>query len=66
MIAMEFTVDVDIGLFLLRQDALTQLVTDREWKTRPRGRPRRSYGHRRYRTEIPRQTPAEIAAAEDP
>src|SRR2546426_6527066 len=53
MIAMKFTIELDIGLSFLPQAALPQLVTDRETKTHRRGRSKRSYGHCRRRTEIP-------------
>ena len=53
MIAMKFTIELDIGLSFLLQAALPQLVTDRETKTHRRGRSKRSYGHCRRRTEIP-------------
>ena len=53
MIAMKFTIELDIGLSFLLQAALPQLVTDREKKTHRRGRSKRSYGHCRRRTEIP-------------
>jgi hypothetical protein len=53
MIAMKFTIELDIGLSFLRQAVLPQLVTDRETKTHRRGRSKRSYGHCRRRTEIP-------------
>jgi len=45
MIAMKFTIELDIGLSFLLQAALPQLVTDRETKTHRRGRSKRSYGH---------------------
>jgi hypothetical protein len=38
MIAVEFTIELDIGLSFLLQAALPQLVTDRETKTHRRGR----------------------------
>ncbi len=38
MIAMKFTIELDIGLSVLPQAALPQLVTDRETKTHRRGR----------------------------
>src|SRR5437870_9170434 len=53
MIAMKFTIELDIGLSFLLQAALPQLVTDRETKTHRRGRSKRSYSHCRRRTEIP-------------
>ena len=53
MIAMKFTIELDIGLSFLLQAALPQLVTDRETKTHRRERSKRSYGHCRRRTEIP-------------
>ncbi len=53
MIAMQFTIELDIRLSFLVQAALPQLVTDRETKTHRRGRSKRSYGHCRRRTEIP-------------
>ena len=53
MIAMKFTIELDIGLSVLLQAALPQLVTDRETKTHRRGQSKRSYGHCRRRTEIP-------------
>jgi hypothetical protein len=53
MIAMKFTIELDIGLSYLLQAALPQLVTDRETKTHRRGLSKRSYGHCRRRTEIP-------------
>jgi len=53
MIAMKFTIELDIGLSFPLQAALPQLVTDRETKTHRRGRSKRSYGHCRRRTEIP-------------
>jgi hypothetical protein len=37
MIAMKFTIELDIGLSVLLQAALPQLVTDRETKTHRRG-----------------------------
>jgi len=40
MIAMKFTIELDIGLSFLLQAALPQLVTDRETKTHRRGRVR--------------------------
>ena len=43
MIAMKFTIELDIGLSFLLQAALPQLVTDRETKTHRRGRSKRSY-----------------------
>jgi hypothetical protein len=52
MIAMTFTIELDIGLSVLLQAALPQLVTDRETKTHRRGQFKRSYGHCRRRTEI--------------
>ena len=58
MIAMKFTIELDIGLSFLLQAALPQLVTDRETKTHRRGRSKRSYGHCRRRTEIPEAEPA--------
>ena len=57
MIAMKFTIELDIGLSFLLQPALAQLVTDRETKTHRRGRSKRSYGHCRRRTEIPEAEP---------
>ena len=57
MIAMKFTIELDIGLSFLLQAALPQLVTDRETKTHRRGRSKRSYGHCRRRTEIPEAEP---------
>jgi hypothetical protein len=57
MIAMTFTIELDIGLSLLLQAALPQLVTDRETKTHRRRRVKRSYGHCRRRTEIPEAEP---------
>src|SRR5664280_387678 len=53
MIAMKFTIELDIGLSFLMQAALPQLVADRETNTHRRGRSKRSYGHCRRRTEIP-------------
>jgi hypothetical protein len=53
MIAMKFTIELEIGFSFLLQAALAQLVTDRETKTHRRGRSKRSYGHCRHRTEIP-------------
>ncbi len=53
MIAMKFTIELDIELSVLLQAALPQLVTDRETKTHRGGRSKRSYGHCRRRTEIP-------------
>jgi hypothetical protein len=38
MIAMKFTIELDIGLSFLLQAALPQLVTDRETKTHRRAR----------------------------
>jgi hypothetical protein len=58
MIAMKFTIELDIGLSFLLQAALPQLVTDRETKTHRRGRSKRSYGHCRRRTEIPEAEPS--------
>jgi hypothetical protein len=52
MIAMKFTIELDIGLSFLLQAALPQLVTDRVTKTHRRGRPKRSYGLCRRRTEL--------------
>ena len=49
MIAMNFTIELAIGLSFLLQAALPQLVTDRETKTHRRGRSKRSYGHCRRR-----------------
>jgi hypothetical protein len=64
MIAMKFTIELDIGLsFLLR--AAPQLVTDRETKTHRRGRSKRSYGHCRRRTEIPEAEPSPAARPRD-
>ena len=57
MIAMKFTIELDIGLSVLLQAALPQLVTDRETKTHRRGQSKRSYGHCRRRTEIPEAEP---------
>jgi hypothetical protein len=57
MIAMKFTIELDIGLSFLLQAALPQLVTDRETKTHRRRRAKRSYGHCRRRTEIPEAEP---------
>jgi hypothetical protein len=42
MIAMTFTIELDIGLAFLPQAARPQLVTDRETKTHRRGRSKRS------------------------
>ena len=56
-IAVKFTIELDIGLSFLLQAALPQLVTDRETRTHPRGRSKRSYGHCRRRTEIPEAAP---------
>jgi hypothetical protein len=53
MIALKFTIELDIGLSFLLQAALPQLVTDRETKTHRRGRSKRSYGHCSRRTAIP-------------
>jgi hypothetical protein len=53
MIAMKFTIELDIGLSLRLQAALPQLMTDHATKTHRRGRSTRSYGHCRRRTEIP-------------
>src|SRR2546421_9815175 len=58
MIAMKFTIELDIGLSFLLQAALPQLVTDRETKPHRRGRSKRSYGHCRRRTEIPEAEPS--------
>ena len=67
MIAMKFTIELDIGLSFLLQAALPQLVTDRETKTHRRGRSKRSYGHCRRRTEIPEaEPPTEMVAADNP
>jgi hypothetical protein len=63
MIAMKFTIELDIGLSFLLQAALPQLVTDRETKTHRRGRSKRSYGHCRRRTEIPEAEPSPAAVA---
>ena len=57
MIVIKFTLELDIGLSLLLQAALSQLVTDRETKTHRRGRSKRSYGQCRRRTEIPEAEP---------
>ncbi len=51
MIAMKFTIELDIGFSFLLQAALPQLVTDRETKTHRRRRSKRSYGHCRRRTD---------------
>jgi len=53
MIAMKFTIELDVGLSFRLQAALPQLVTYREKKTHRRGRSKRSFGHCRRRTEIP-------------
>jgi hypothetical protein len=58
MIAMKFTIELDIGLSFLLRAALPQLVTDRETKTHRHGRSKRSYGQSRRRTEIPEAAPA--------
>jgi len=42
MIAMKFTIELDIGLSFLQQAALPQLVTHRETKTHRRGRSKRA------------------------
>ena len=42
MIVIKFTLELEIGLSLLLQAALSQLVTDRETKTHRRGRSKRS------------------------
>jgi hypothetical protein len=65
MIAMKFTIELDIGLSFLLQAALPQLVTDRETKTHRRGRSKRSYGHCRHRTEIPEAEPSPAARPRD-
>jgi hypothetical protein len=57
MIAMKFTIELGIGLSVLLQAALPQLVTDRDKKTHRRGQSKRSYGHCRRRTEIPQAQP---------
>jgi hypothetical protein len=57
MIAMKFTIELDIGLSFPLQAALPQLVTDRETKTHRRGRSKRSYGHCRRRTGSRRRNP---------
>ena len=57
MIAMKFTIELDIGLSVLLHAALPQLVTDRETKTHRRGRSKRSHGHCRRRTEISEAEP---------
>jgi hypothetical protein len=57
MIAMKFTIELDIGLSFLLQAALPQLVTDRETKTHRRGQSKRSYGLCRRRTAIPEAEP---------
>src|SRR6202140_206870 len=44
-IGIKFTIELDIGLSFLLQAALPQLATDRETKTHPRRRSKRSYGH---------------------
>ena len=62
MIAMKFTIKLDIGLSFLLQAALPQLGTDRETKTHRRERSKRSYGPCRRRTEIPE---AELASRAD-
>ena len=41
---MKFTIALDIGLSVLLQAALPQLLTDRETKTHRPGRAKRSYG----------------------
>src|SRR5439155_20007253 len=66
MIAMKFTIELDIGLSFLLQAALPQLVTDRETKTHRRGRSKRSYGHCRRRTEIPEAEPSPDARPRGP
>ncbi len=53
MIAMKFTIELDIRLSVLLQAALPKLVTDRATKTHRHGRSKRLYGHCRRRTEIP-------------
>ena len=53
MIAMKFTIELDIALSFLQQAALPQLVTDRETKTHRRGRSKRSCGHCQRSTELP-------------
>src|SRR2546421_3735451 len=63
MIAMKFTIELDIGLSFFLQAALPQLVTDRATKTHRRGRSKRSYGHCRRRTEIPEAEPLTGGAA---
>jgi len=65
MIAMKFTIELDIGLSFLLQAGLPQLVTDRETKTHRRGRSKRSYGHCRRRTEIPEAEPSPAARPRD-
>jgi hypothetical protein len=65
MIAMKFTIELDIGLSFLLQAALPQLVTDRETKTHRRGRSKRSYGHCRRRIEIPEAEPSPAARPRD-
>jgi hypothetical protein len=43
MIAVKFTIELDIGLSFLLQAALPRLVTDRETKTHRRGRSQRCF-----------------------
>jgi hypothetical protein len=57
MIAMKFTIELEIGLSFLLRSALPQLVTDRATNTHRRGRSKRSYGHCRRRTETRKRNP---------
>jgi len=54
MIAMKFTIELDIGLSFLQQAALPQLLTDRDTKTHRRGRSKRSYGREGRGRRAPR------------
>jgi hypothetical protein len=69
MIAMKFTIELDIALSFLLRAALPQLVTDRETKTHRRGRAKRSYGHCRRRLRSrkrnPLRTPPAVRTAPD-
>lgn len=62
MIAMKFTIELDIGLSFLLQAALPQLVTDRETKTHRRGqssdRTAIANAALRSRKRNPKRTPA--------
>ena len=59
MIAMKITIERDIGLSVLLQAALPQLVTDRETKTHRRGRSKGLYGHRRAALRSRKRNPGE-------